>query len=71
MGSLKKGLTQTRDVDVRNLHGRISKAALMDVLIDQARIAHGDEDLDGRALYLALKEMLNPILAARGDREVA
>ena len=67
-GVMKKGLALSVDVDVRGLFERLSKAALMDGLIDAARRDAGNEDLDGTALHDAIVKTIAPVLRFRGDK---
>lgn len=64
----KKDVQQSEAPEVDNLHAALSKAALMDIVIDLVRRNAGDETLDGVDLARAILAEGGPVLAIRGDK---
>ena len=67
MGTFKKGVVQSDTPEIDALHSALSKAALMDIVIDLVRRNAGDEMLDGVDLAQAIVTEGTPVLIARGD----
>jgi hypothetical protein len=63
-----KGPSQSSSTAVWAVFDGLSKAALMDAVIDCARRHAGDELLDGPELVAAVRDLITPVLIARGDR---
>ncbi len=64
--SLKRPATTVVRLPCSVMH-TLSKAALFDLVVVLLRRCEDDEDLDGYALYEALREAAEPVLRMRGD----
>lgn len=64
----KKSIQQSDAPEMDDLHAALSKAALMDIVIDLVRRNAGDETLDGVELARAIIEEGSAVLAIRGDK---
>lgn len=64
----KKSIQQSDTPEMDDLHAALSKAALMDIVIDLVRRNAGDETLDGADLARAIVSEGEPVLRIRGDK---